>query len=130
MIGLPAGTRVWIAAGTTDMRNGFQGLAAKVEAVLQENPFSGNVFVFRGKRGNVVKLLWWTGDGLCLLCKRLEQGRFVWPQAHNGKAHLTQAQWSRTKSAFIERLKAYGQSNWSPPAQARQSNDLTPPRDP
>lgn len=66
MIGLPAGTRVWIAAGTTDMRNGFQGLAAKVEAVLQENPFSGNVFVFRGKRGNVVKLLWWTGDGLCV----------------------------------------------------------------
>jgi transposase len=94
MIGLPAGTRIWIAAGTTDMRNGFQGLAAKVEAVLEESPFSGNVFVFRGKRGNVVKLLWSTGDGLCLLCKRLEQGRFVWPQAQGGKVHLSQAQLS------------------------------------
>jgi len=94
MIGLPAGTRIWIAAGATDMRNGFQGLAAKVEAVLEESPFSGNVFVFRGKRGNVVKLLWSTGDGLCLLSKRLEQGHFIWPQAQGGKVHLTQAQLS------------------------------------
>ena len=94
MIGLPAGTRIWIAAGATDMRNGFQSLAAKVEAVLEESPFSGNVFVFRGKRGNVVKLLWSTGDGLCLLSKRLEQGHFIWPQAQGGKVHLTQAQLS------------------------------------
>ena len=94
MIGLPAGTRIWVAAGVTDMRNGFQGLAAKVEAVLQENPFSGHVFIFRGRRGNVVKLLWSTGDGLCLLPKRLERGRLVWPLAQSGKVHLTQAQLS------------------------------------
>jgi transposase len=94
MIGLPAGTRIWVAAGVTDMRNGFQGLAAKVEAVLQESPFSGNVFVFRGRRGNVIKILWSTGDGLCLLSKRLERGRFVWPKADSGKIHLTQAQLS------------------------------------
>ena len=94
MIGLPVGTRIWIAAGVTDMRCGFQGLAAKVEATLQESPFSGHVFVFRGRRGNVIKLLWSSGDGLWLLSKRLERGRFVWPQADSGKVHLTPAQLS------------------------------------
>jgi transposase len=69
MRGRPAGTRIGIAAGGTDMRNGFQGLAAKVEAVLQESPFSGKVFVFRGKRGNVIKVLGSTGDGLCPLSR-------------------------------------------------------------
>ena len=94
MIGLPAGTRVWLAAGITDMRSGFNGLAAKVEAVLKEDPFSGHVFVFRGRRGDIIKLLWWTGDGLCLLAKRLERGRFIWPQATSGTVSLTQAQLS------------------------------------
>lgn len=94
MIGLPAGTKVWLAAGTTDMRSGFNGLAAKVQTALEEDPFSGHVFVFRGRRGDLIKLLWWTGDGLCLLAKRLERGRFVWPQATNGSVALTQAQLS------------------------------------
>jgi transposase len=94
MIGLPAGTRIWIAAGVTDMRCGFQGLAAKVQTALQENPLGGHVFVFRGRRGDTLKILWATGDGLCLLAKRLERGRFVWPQADSGKIHLTQAQLS------------------------------------
>ncbi len=94
MIGLPAGTRIWIAAGVTDMRCGFQGLAAKVETALTEDPFSGHVFVFRGRRGDIVKLLWATSDGLCLLSKRLERGRFVWPQATEGSVCLTQAQLS------------------------------------
>jgi transposase len=94
MIGLPAGTRIWIAAGVTDMRSGFNGLAAKVQMALADDPFSGHVFVFRGRRGNVVKVLWFSGDGLCLLSKRLERGRFVWPQADNGKVHLTPAQLS------------------------------------
>jgi len=94
MIGLPAGTCIWIAAGVTDMRCGFNGLACKAQAALEENPFSGHVFVFRGRRGNVIKILWSTGDGLCLLSKRLEQGRFVWPQADSGKVHLSQAQLS------------------------------------
>jgi len=58
----------------------------------QDDPFSGHVFVFRGRRGNVIKVLWSTGDGLCLLAKRLERGRFVWPQADSGKVHLTAAQ--------------------------------------
>lgn len=94
MIGLPAGTRIWLAAGVTDMRSGFNGLAAKVQTTLQEEPFSGHVLVFRGRRGDIIKLLWWTGDGLCLLAKRLERGRFVWPQAVDGTVSLTQAQLS------------------------------------
>ncbi len=94
MIGLPAGTRVWIVAGVTDMRCSFNGLAAKVQTALEEDPFSGHVFVFRGRRGDIVKLLWWTGDGLCLLAKRLERGYFIWPQARNGAVHLSQAQLS------------------------------------
>ncbi|WP_194726488.1 IS66 family insertion sequence element accessory protein TnpB [Noviherbaspirillum malthae] len=94
MMTLPAGTRIWIAAGVTDMRCGFNGLAAKVQATLAEDPFAGHVFVFRGRRGHVVKLLWATGDGLCLFAKRLERGHFVWPQADSGKVHLTPAQLS------------------------------------
>ena len=94
MMGLTAGTRIWMAAGVTDMRCGFQGLAAKVQSVLEDNPFGGDVFVFRGRRGDTLKVLWSTGDGLCLLSKRLEAGRFVWPQAEGGKIHLTTAQLS------------------------------------
>jgi transposase len=94
MIGLPLGTRVWIAAGVTDMRKGMDGLAALVQTALGERPFSGDVFVFRGKRGDLVKLLWWSGDGMNLYAKRLERGRFVWPQATSGTVHLSSAQLS------------------------------------
>ena len=81
MNGLPAGTRVWLAAGATDMRKGFDSLAAQAQTVLGQDPFSGHVFCFRGRRGDLIKLLWWDGDGLCLFAKRLERGRFVWPRA-------------------------------------------------
>src|SRR5271168_1009694 len=94
MIGLAAGTRIWIVAGVTDMRRGFVGLSGMVQTALAENPFSGQVFVFRGKRGDLVKLLWWDGDGLCLFAKRLERGKFTWPQATNGTVSLTPAQLS------------------------------------
>ena len=94
MIGLPLGTRVWIGAGVTDMRKGMDGLAALVQTALGERPFSGDVFVFRGKRGDLVKLLWWSGDGMNLYAKRLERGRFVWPQATSGTVHLSSAQLS------------------------------------
>lgn len=63
------------------MRRGFQGLSAQVQTVLQQEPYSGHVFVFQGKRGDLVKVLWFDGDGLCLFQKGLERGRFVWPQA-------------------------------------------------
>jgi hypothetical protein len=66
VIELRTGTKIWLAAGVTDMRRGFDGLSAKVQTVLEQQPFSGHVFVFRGRRGDIVKLLWWDGDGLCL----------------------------------------------------------------
>src|ERR1700757_5244929 len=94
MNGLPAGTRVWLAAGATDMRKGFDSLAAQAQTVLGEDPFSGHVFVFRGRRGDLIKMLWWDGDGLCLFAQRLERGRFIWPQAASGTVALTQAQLS------------------------------------
>ena len=77
MIQLPTATKIWIVAGVTDMRRGFDGLSGQVQTVLQQQPFSGHVFVFRGRRGDIVKLLWWDGDGLCLFAKRLERGRFI-----------------------------------------------------
>ena len=94
MIGLAAGTRIWIVAGVTDMRRGFVGLSGMVQTALQEQPFSGDVYIFRGRRGDLIKVLWFDGDGLCLLAKRLERGRFVWPQATNGTVSLTPAQLS------------------------------------
>jgi transposase len=94
MIGLPAGTRIWIVAGVTDMRRGFVGLSGMVQTALQENAFSGQVYIFRGRRGDLIKVLWFDGDGLCLLAKRLERGRFIWPQATNGTVSLTPAQLS------------------------------------
>ena len=94
VIALPAGTHVWLVAGVTDMRCGFQGLAAKVQTALEENPLGGNVFIFRGRRGDLVKLLWATDDGLWLLAKRLERGRFIWPQVTSGTVALTPAQLS------------------------------------
>lgn len=94
MIGPPPGTRVWVAAGVTDMRKSFDGLSALVQVALEHDPFSGHVFVFRGRRGDRVKLLWYSGDGMCLLAKRLDEGRFVWPQATSGSVHLSPAQLS------------------------------------
>ncbi len=94
MIDVPAGTRIWLAAGVTDMRRGFQGLSAQVQTVLEEQPLSGHVFVFRGRRGDIVKVLWFDGDGLCLLAKRLERGRFIWPQATSESVSLSRAQLS------------------------------------
>lgn len=94
MISVPGGAHIWIAAGVTDLRRGFTGLSAVAQTVLQQDPFAGHVFVFRGRRGDLVKLLWWDGDGLCLFAKRLERGRFVWPQAESGTVSLTRAQLS------------------------------------
>lgn len=77
------------------MRNGFNGLAAKVQTALKDDPMSGHVFIFRERSGSQVKLLLWsTGDGLCLLTKRLEHGRFAWPSPRDGKVFLTAAQLS------------------------------------
>lgn len=79
MITPPVSVRVWLAAGHTDMRRGFDGLSMLVQEKLRHDPFSGQVFVFRGRRGSLLKVLWWDGQGLCLFAKRLEKGHFVWP---------------------------------------------------
>ena len=92
MIAPPTSTRVWLAAGHTDMRKGFDGLAMLVQAKLSRDPFGGQVFVFRGRRGDRIKVLWWDGQGLCLFSKRLEKGRFVWPSPADGIVGLTPAQ--------------------------------------
>src|SRR5258708_1454566 len=70
MIGLPAGTRIWIAAGVTDLRRGFTGLSGMVQTTLQENPFSGQVFIFRGRRGDLIKMLWGEGEWRGLFAQR------------------------------------------------------------
>jgi transposase len=107
MIALPAGTRVWLAAGVTDMRKGMDGLAALAQTSLAENPFCGHIFVFRGRRGDLVKLLWFDGDGLCLFAKRLERGRFVWPQAPSGTVALSAAQLSMLLEGIDWRMPAW-----------------------
>lgn len=92
MIPVPSNTRVWLASGVTDMRRGFNTLAAQAETVLASDPYSGHLFVFRGRRGDLLKIIWWDGQGACLFSKRLEQGRFVWPAARDGKISVTAAQ--------------------------------------
>ena len=92
MIPVPLNARVWLATGVTDMRKGFAALAAQAEQTTQQNPFSGHMFVFRGRQGDLIKIIWWDGQGACLFSKRLEKGRFVWPSAKEGKIALTPAQ--------------------------------------
>jgi len=92
MIPVPANTQVWLAIGKTDMRKGFDGLSMLAQSVLAQDPFSGHLFVFRGRRGDLVKVLWWDGQGMCLFSKRLERGSFVWPSPADGRISITQAQ--------------------------------------
>ncbi|MGR3593478.1 MAG: IS66 family insertion sequence element accessory protein TnpB [Limimaricola soesokkakensis] len=79
MIAFPAGTKVWIAGGVTDMRKGMNTLALQVQQGLGRDPYAGEIFCFRGRRGDLVKLLWHDGVGMSLYMKRLEAGRFIWP---------------------------------------------------
>ncbi|MCP5085744.1 MAG: IS66 family insertion sequence element accessory protein TnpB [Rhodobacteraceae bacterium] len=92
MIPVPSNTRVWLAAGVTDMRRGFNTLAAQASSVLELDPYSGHLFVFRGRKGDLLKIIWWDSQGACLFSKRLEKGRFVWPAAKDGKVSVTAAQ--------------------------------------
>jgi transposase len=94
MITVPAGVRVFLAMGPTDMRKGFDGLSVLAQEVLRQDPFSGALFVFRGKRGDLIKVLYWDGQGFCLFAKRLEKGRFIWPITRTGVVTLSPAQLS------------------------------------
>jgi transposase len=98
-------------------------LSAIAQTVLERNPFSGHVFVFCGRRGDLIKLLWWDRDGLCLFAKLLERGRFIWPKVESGTVLLTRAQFSmllegidwrrpiRTSALEISVLKSHDRSN-------------------
>ena len=82
MIALQSDVRVYLACGYTDMRKGMHGLAMLVQQVLSEDPFNGALYAFRGRRGNLLKLVWHDGIGLCMLTKRLERGHFIsWRRA-------------------------------------------------
>lgn len=91
-LALPPSTKIYLSLVPCDMRKGFDGLAAQVRNILQLDPFSGSVFLFRGKRGDRLKALVWDGSGLCLYAKRLERGKFVWPRANEGALRLSAAQ--------------------------------------
>ena len=86
MIAFPAGVRVWIAGGVTDMRRGMNTLALTVQQGLGRDPHAGEIFCFRGRRGDLVKLLWHDGVGMSLYTKRLEAGKFIWPSSGAGEA--------------------------------------------
>ena len=92
MIPWPSGARVWLATGRTDMRRGMNGLALQVQEVLKHDPYDGHLFVFRGRRGDLIKILWHDTQGMCLFSKRLERGRFIWPSPAGGVVAITPAQ--------------------------------------
>ena len=94
MIGPSAGVRVMVATRPVDFRKGAEGLAALVREEMKSDPFCGMVYVFRAKRADRVKLIYWDGTGMCLFSKRLEDGPFRWPNVQDGVIRLSAAQLS------------------------------------
>jgi len=92
MIPVPTGVRVWLAVGRTDMRRGMNSLALLVQEGLGRDPHVGDLYVFRGRRGDLIKIIWHDGLGMSLYAKRLERGRFIWPTVENGVVAITPAQ--------------------------------------
>ena len=92
MISVPSGVRVWLAVGHTDMRRGMNGLALQVQEALGRDPHAGDLYVFRGRRGDLIKVVWHDGVGMSLYTKRLEHGRFVWPNASGDVVGISAAQ--------------------------------------
>src|SRR5438105_1950516 len=92
MIPVPSGVRVWLAVGRTDMRKGMNGLALQVQQVLGRDPHAGDLYVFRGARGDLIKIVWHDGIGMSLYAKRLERGRFIWPTPADGSVAISASQ--------------------------------------
>jgi len=113
MIPVPSGVRVWLATGHTDMRKGFPGLAVLVQETLKRDPFDGNLFIFRGRRGDLIKVVWHDGQGACLFTKRLERGRFIWPSAADGAVTISTAQMAYLLSGIDWRMP---RETWRPQA--------------
>jgi transposase len=113
MIPFPSGVRVWLATGSTDMRRGMNGLALQVQEVLRRDPYGGHLFVFRGRRGDLIKALWHDGQGMCLFVKRLERGRFIWPSPAEGAVTISPAQLGYLLEGIDWRMP---QRSWRPVA--------------
>lgn len=111
MIPIPTGVRVWLATGYTDMRRGFPSLALQVQEVLKHDPLSGHLFCFRGRRGDLIKVIWHDTQGACLFTKKLERGRFIWPSAADGVVTISPAQLSYLLSGIDWRAP---QEIWRP----------------
>jgi transposase len=96
MMTVPPGVKIHLALGFTDMRKSFDGLSMIVQGVLKEDPFSGHLFVFRGRKSDTIRVLFWDGNGMSLFSKRLQRGYFVWPSVReSGETHsITSAQLS------------------------------------
>jgi transposase len=94
VIGLPDGVRVYLAAGRTDLRRGIDGLAGQIRTVLREDPFSGHLFVFRGRSAHTIKILMYDASGFLLMQKRLTEGKFTWPSPADGVVTISRAQMS------------------------------------
>ncbi len=96
MMTVPSGVKIHLALGFTDMRKSFDGLSMTVQELLKEDPFSGHLFVFRGRKSDMIRILFWDGNGMCLFSKKLQQGYFVWPSVREtGISHsITSAQLS------------------------------------
>ena len=92
MIPVPSGVRVWLAVGRTDMRKGMNGLALQVQQALGRDPHAGDLYVFRGARGDLIKIVWHDGIGMSLYAKRLERGRFLWPSPADGIVAISASQ--------------------------------------
>ena len=92
MIPVPGGVRVWLATGVTDMRRGMNTLALQVQEGLGRDPHAGDLYVFRGRKGDLLKILWHDGVGISLYAKRLERGRFQWPATSGGAVSIGAAQ--------------------------------------
>jgi transposase len=93
MIPVPSGVRVWPAVGRADMRKGMNGLALQVQQVLGRDPHAGDLYVLRGVRGDLIKIVWHDGIGMSLYAKRLERGRFIWPSPANGTSRSARRSW-------------------------------------
>ena len=89
------------------MRKGFHSLAAQVQTALNHDPYSGALYIFRGRRGDLIKVLFWDRQGMCLYAKKLDRGRFIWPQAKDGVVTLTMAQLSMLLESIDWRATAW-----------------------
>jgi len=112
MIPVPSGVRVWLAVGHTDMRRGMNSLALQVQEVLKRDPHAGDLYVFRGKRGHLLKILWHDGIGMSLYAKRLERGRFLWPSPADGIVAISAAQLAYRSCREVGRNADGGPLRW------------------